>query len=404
MTGNRASLGRVRGTLTSVGAALGFVMLGLASLGTTVVALWLILSLARSTATGDSEVSPGWAWALGVLVTMVAPFVLAAWKHTGDARSIRTTMSWLPLTWNAAGLIVASQLIPDLVGTALRRNGAWVAAENFGDTHSSTRVLSALGHHTADTVDPDGADLYRTLPPLLDSGDVEPDRIITVPFEESGAAIVMTATLEGPHGTLELPYLFDTGASYTTISLETAKTLGINVPQDAPTLKFNTAGGPRESRMVHLPALHVDDVRIPGLLVSVCDACATERSHGLLGLNVMREFFVQMDYKERRMTLLPRKQLERPNRAYDVDPVVDLAVYGSPEVWLGRVHWIIQITNRSTVPVENATPLVKFVDGPRLVGQTVKRVEPGETVRSLVEGRAAAGEREFTLELFEAYW
>jgi hypothetical protein len=65
---------------------------------------------------------------------------------------------------------------------------------------------------------------------------------------------------------------------------------------------------------------------------------------------------------------------------------------------------MISVTNRANVPVSNLTPIVKFVDGPRLVGQTVARVEPGETARSLVEGRAASGEREFTLELLEAYW
>src|SRR5690606_17318675 len=100
-----------------------------------------------------------------------------------------------------------------------------------------------------------------------------------------------------------------------------------------------------ESQMVYLPALELGAVRIEGLLVSVCDRCV----NGLLGQNVMREFFAQIDYKNQRMVLIPRARSERPNRAYDIEPVVQLKLEGPPEVWLGRVHWVVLVENRSTV-------------------------------------------------------
>ena len=115
------------------------------------------------------------------------------------------------------------------------------------------------------------------------------------------------------------------------------------MPDDAPTLTFNTASGPRESRMVFLPALELGAVRIEGLLVSVCDGCVNERTVGLLGHNVMREFFAQIDYKNQRMILIPRMAQSRPNRAYDIEPVVELKVDGAAEVLPHRLRQRLEL-------------------------------------------------------------
>jgi clan AA aspartic protease (TIGR02281 family) len=217
----------------------------------------------------------------------------------------------------------------------------------------------------------------------------------------------MDVDLEGPAGRVELPYLFDTGASFTTVHTETAKRLGLQVPDDAPTLQFNTASGPRESRMVYLPALRLGGVELRGLLVSVCDGCANDRSQGLLGLNVMREFLVEMDYQAERMKLLPRPQDGRSNRAYDIYPAVQIEVEGSPEIWLGRIRWVLLVKNRSTVAIENVVPEVHFSDGQRMTGAVITRIEPGATGKSLVEGKTRSDDHAklgFTLGLAEAYW
>jgi hypothetical protein len=403
----------VRSILT----ALGWVLLALASLGSGLLALWVTSSMARATTegAGDFTASAAWTWIVAIVITFGIPFALATWKGHGDARKISMTMTWLPMVWNTGGLILASQLVPDVVGRALRSHGAWVAAQEFGDSHAATRVLSALGHHTADLADPlsTGTITTRAAPRITPFGThgvaVDEERAIQVPFVEEGTAILMDVTLEGEDERIDATYLFDTGASFTTVSSPMAKKLGIVVPEDAPTLKFNTASGPRESRMVFLRGLQLKSVYIPGLLASVCDACVNERTEGLLGLNVMREFFVQMDYKNHRMTLLPRTRTGRPNRAYDIQPVVDLSVEGTPEVWLGRVRWIVLIHNRGTRAIEDVTPVVKFSDGPSLLGRTVLRIQPGEVGRSLVEGDTAVESRGdsqglFTLTLFEAFW
>lgn len=413
-------LGRARGpasTLQTVLTALVWVLLGLGSLASLVVALWIAVSLARAAAVDRTgfTASAVWIWLVALVITLGVPFAIAVWKHQGDARRISLTMAWLPMLWNAGGVLVAMQIMPDIVAAALRGHGAWVAEDRFGSSHSATRVMSALGHNVADFTAPGtpetAASGERGALPLADLGEVDPTRALSVPFAEEGTAILMDVTLHGPdgHASLTLPYLFDTGASYTTISSDTAAKLGIAVPDDAPTLTFNTASGPRESRMVHLPALQLGQVRIPGLLVSVCDACVNERTEGLLGLNVMREFFVQMDYKNQRMQLLPRVSEADPNRAYDIEPVVELKVEGSAEVWLGRVRWMVLVRNRGTVPLRAVVPVVKFTDGPTLRGATIAEIAPGQVGRSLVEGKASLdGKTEskghYTLGLVEAFW
>lgn len=404
-------------TVRSVLVALAWVLLGLGSLASLVVAVWIAVSTARAAAVDRTgfTASSVWIWLVALVVTIGVPFAIAVWKHQGDARRISLTMAWLPMLWNAGGLLVAMQMTPDIVATALRGHGAWVAEDRFGDSHSATRVMSALGHHVADFTAPgavDPSDLgERGAVPLVGLGEIDPSKALSVPFAEEGTAILMDVTLRGPtpDAKLTLPYLFDTGASYTTISSATAAKLGVPVPDDAPTLTFNTASGPRESRMVHLPALQLGQVTIPGLLVSVCDACVNERTEGLLGLNVMREFFVQMDYKNQRMQLLPRVADPNPNRAYDIEPVVELKVEGAAEVWLGRVRWMLLVRNRGTAPLRNVVPVVEFTDGPTLRGATIAEIPPGKVGRALVEGKASVDGKtdtkgHYTLGLAEAYW
>jgi clan AA aspartic protease (TIGR02281 family) len=384
--------------------ALGWVMLSLLSILVSAVALVTVFSLARS---ANPRTHAAWLWLLAFGVTFGLPFMVAAWKHYELPRKVREVMAWLPSVWNASAMMIAILLVPDLVGTSLR-SWEWVVQGRLGEVYPPTRALmSAVGHEAADMIDPRGGEFPA---PILPSTHVALDGDIIVPFNEHGAAIFLSVGLEGPNGDIkQLDYLFDTGASYTTITTATARELGVDVPDDAPSLEFNTASGLRESRMVHLPALTLGDLRIPGLLVSVCDSCATERTGGLLGLNVMREFLVQMDYQANRMRLVPRVHEGRPNRAYDIAPTLTMQVEGRPEIWLGRIRWIVTLTNNGTVPIDGAMPRVDFKNGVQLFGERVERIEPGATGRSMLIGEVVAdGEDtrslEFSLMLVEAYW
>lgn len=398
--------GRPSGATAAL-SSLGVFALVLASMFVVPFALWCNFSLAR-TAQLDARVAAGWLWVLSFVVTLGVPLALAMWKYGAEARRLSAAMMWLPLVWNLGALLIATQVIPGLLVESLRAHGD-LAGTRFGDSHRIARALSAIGHDLADRLDPPRSDppAPATAP---DPAPVDPTAdhtSIAVPFSAAGNAILMDVELEGPAGKLKLPYLFDTGASFTTVNSRTAEQLGLRVPDDAPTLQFNTASGPRESRMVYLPALRLGGVELRGLLVSVCDGCSNDRSQGLLGLNVMREFLVEMDYQAERMNLIPRPHPGRANRSYDIGPAVQIEVEGSPEIWLGRIRWVLLVRNRSTVPIENVVPEVLFSDGQRMRGGPIARVEPGGVGKSLVEGKTQAVDHEklgFTLALAEAYW
>ncbi|MBZ5715607.1 retropepsin-like aspartic protease family protein [Nannocystis pusilla] len=395
--------------------SLGAFALVLASMFVVPFALWCNFSLAR-TAQLDARVGAAWLWLLAFIVTLGLPVALAVWKYGADSRRLSAAMMWLPLLWNLGAILLCTQVIPGLLVESLRAQGD-LAGKRFGDSHKVARILSAVGNGLADRLAPPvpappraGArpgEIAAVPTPVVAKAGAAPNDAIAVPFSAAGNAILMNVELEGPAGRLSLPYLFDTGASFTTVHTETAAKLGLTVPDDAPTLQFNTASGPRESRMVYLPKLRLGGIELEGLLVSVCDGCANDRSQGLLGLNVMREFLVEMDYQAERMKLLPRPHDGRANRAYDIYPAVQIEVEGSPEIWLGRIRWVLLVKNRSTVAIENVVPEVHFSDGQRMVGAAIARIEPGGSGRSLVEGKTFAEDHEklgFTLALAEAYW
>jgi len=391
--------------------ALAWVLLGLGSLASAVVAVWVVVSLSRAAAGGIGNAFVHWFTAIAL--TLVLPFALAVWKHQNEPKKISLTMAWLPMVWNTIALLALAQLVPDIVGAALRGQGSAVVAETLGESHSATRVMSALGHHAADAVDPQRPRTVpdRAAPPLLDTtASLDVGKAISVPLDEQGTAIFVEVGLEGHGGRhAKKTYLFDTGASYTTLSTEAATEIGIRIPSDAPILEFDTAKGRRESRMVYLPALRIGQVRIEGLVVSVCDKCINGRHTGLLGQNVMRRFMARIDFEGGRMLLIPRTGKTRPNRAYDIGPMVELEVEGDPVMWGDRVHWVIEVHNRSTVAIRDVVPTANFTSGPKLIGAKIDEIGPGEVGRSLVKGKVGSSaqretEGHFKLGLSEAYW
>ena len=109
------------------------------------------------------------------------------------------------------------------------------------------------------------------------------------------------------------------------------------------------------------------------------------------------------------MLLIPRTGETRPNRAYDIGPMVQMEVEGDPVMWGDRVHWVIEVHNRSTVPIRDVIPTANFTGGPNLQGAKIDEIGPGEGGRSLVKGKVGSAaqrktEGHFKLGLSEAYW
>lgn len=354
-------------------------------------------SLVRLTPVSWLDMSLALGWALGV------PLLVAYWKHHRDGSAIWSAMCWLPIVTNGVGLLVAVLCAPSLMSQALHRSDTLVAKVT-GEQSSLTQAASAVAEESAHLIAP----LPQTPPqPLTHEIGQDTQRTQNIALDMDGNGVFVDLTLEGPKGSLKATYLFDTGASYTTITRKQANQLGIAVPHDAPSLEFNTAAGLRKSPMVYLPKLSLGEVSVEGLLVSVCDSCATSRYPGLLGINVMREFHVALDYQSRRMRLTPRTYDGPPNRAYDIEPTLSMKIVGRPEVWMKNIRWTASVTNRGTHELKDVMLKVRFGDDIEIFSKAIPRLRPKETRRTSIRGRlgrALPKAAEFTLSLASARW
>ena len=128
-----------RGLAASIALALGWVLLATVSLAVTAVALLTTLILAK-----NAQPEAGWAVPvlLAVATTLLVPFGIVTWRHEGEPWKILNTMAWFPALWNAAGLVLATTVIPDVTAASLR-NLEWVVQGRFGDSHSANLAYVA---------------------------------------------------------------------------------------------------------------------------------------------------------------------------------------------------------------------------------------------------------------------
>ncbi len=382
-------------------------------------------------------------WVLPLVLSLGLPISLALWKYPKAlSQSLPASLNLLPLL-NSAMIVVAIILVPDSVGTALRRMGL-EALERLGANDRNAQVISAWGLNLADRVDPPpptlgvastnprpDADLVErrapdtgldasagrvdTAAPSRSPGPSEPERDedtsregVSVEFDPNGTGITIPATLRGPSGEKTVEYLFDTGATFTTITPALAEELGVDVRPDAPTQAFNTAKGPAKTPMVYLDALTLGDVTIRGVLVAVCEECSSTRTAGLLGLNVTRNFVVEMDYQRQNMHLDPRHFKDSGNRAFDIRHILELRLVGTPEVFQGYISWTLEVENLSHRDVYDVVPRVDFTTDTTLFGSQIPHIPAKSSARSLLRGRVfGEGKRpevEYVLSLEQGRW
>lgn len=110
-----------------------------------------------------------------------------------------------------------------------------------------------------------------------------------IPYHGEGQAIVIPAHTDGPNFGDELNFVFDTGATLTTLSQNALRVLGITVPADAPIVTLRTAAGELEAKLVLVDAIWLDEELVEWVTVAVCEYCANDATDGLLGLNVSRD-------------------------------------------------------------------------------------------------------------------
>ena len=114
----------------------------------------------------------------------------------------------------------------------------------------------------------------------------------SVPFEKQGQVIIVEATLNKKTAA---KFVVDTGASYTVISSATAKELSIDTDQNTQPVTFQTANGMIQAPLVSLQSITVGGMEINNLAAAVHDVVPDGEVFGLLGLNFLGNFRMDID-------------------------------------------------------------------------------------------------------------
>lgn len=122
----------------------------------------------------------------------------------------------------------------------------------------------------------------------------EPDKA-SVPLQKKGPIAIVQATL---NNRTSASLIVDTGASFTLISRAVAKELQIDVDgKNLPTLPFQTANGVISAPMVTLESIEVGGMQVKNLTAAVYDSFPDSSVSGLLGLNFLSHFRMDIDGK-----------------------------------------------------------------------------------------------------------
>jgi clan AA aspartic protease (TIGR02281 family) len=114
----------------------------------------------------------------------------------------------------------------------------------------------------------------------------------SIPFEKQGQVVIVEATLNKKTA---VKFVVDTGASYTMISSAVAKELDIDTEQNPKTAPFQTANGIIQAPLVNLESIAVGGIEILNLTAAVHDAIPDAKVAGLLGLNFLSNFRIDID-------------------------------------------------------------------------------------------------------------
>lgn len=124
---------------------------------------------------------------------------------------------------------------------------------------------------------------------------------VVIRFRPGASSITTYADVAG----VRQLFVIDTGASYTSIPWSTVRSLGIRVDADTPRRELRTASDVITAPVVVLPTVTLGGVTVEGVEATVLDLPGSD-DVGLLGLNFLGAFRVDLDRAEGTLTLEPR--------------------------------------------------------------------------------------------------
>jgi clan AA aspartic protease (TIGR02281 family) len=114
----------------------------------------------------------------------------------------------------------------------------------------------------------------------------------SIPIEKHGQIVVIQAMLNKKK---TVKFVVDTGASYTMISSAVARDLDLDLTQNQRTMPFQTANGLIQAPLTNLDSIAVGGMEIKNLTAAVHDAVPDPQVAGLLGLNFLSNFRMDID-------------------------------------------------------------------------------------------------------------
>lgn len=219
---------------------------------------------------------------------------------------------------------------------------------------------------------------------------------LVLDYTLDGGSIIVPVTFEGPRGRVELPMIFDTGATLTTLNQESLSALGLVVAPDAPEITTHTAAGLRTSRLTLAPGVVVGGARVEPVSISLCEPCAAGEARGLLGMNVSGRFLMTIDTLQERLILRPRVGGETK----DVSAWVGLDASAVQNA-SGVVEVTLQVQNRAARDIARVS--AKITCEREYFGE-VRDIGAGQEASNLVTLPTGADCASYTIEVDEAEW
>jgi clan AA aspartic protease (TIGR02281 family) len=125
---------------------------------------------------------------------------------------------------------------------------------------------------------------------------------IVIRFAPGSEQIPVTAVLSSD---VHQSFVVDTGASMVTIPRSTAQKLGLTINPGAARRRVHTAGGTIEAEAVVLPSIELGGWQLDNVEALVLDL-PNQPDMGLLGLNYLRRFHMDLNSERGVLTLAPR--------------------------------------------------------------------------------------------------
>lgn len=170
---------------------------------------------------------------------------------------------------------------------------------------------------------------------------------IILRFERQDSSIMVMATIRGK----DVYFLFDTGATYTTLTSAFARSVGALPPKDGPTAMMQTANGPRNAPFGLIDRLVLGGRPHSGVTYTLCDACPSGMYKGkpvvgLLGRNVIGRYRYVIDEGTGKIEMSPASHYT--DRMRDME--LWLSVENSDIEPMGKDKYRIALTVRNRAP------------------------------------------------------